>query len=262
VRKRFWWQSATKLRAVSVAVSLLLHVAALALLVVLDWLGGLQIFLSPSVTNHSITLVARQSSGVAVGWQGVIDGATSERVERSETDDSSEIQRLLAKQGLQPARDSEDMQSMTEDGLKRRLTSAIAEAQALPEEGRFERLEGLADSLERISSEQAVEEVTRRLGQSFGVKPRATRPADELVEGVFDVSTAQLHAVDRMESEEEGVSYKLVLVDAAGRKQEQQLGAAEGESLYRTWQIIQKNPLLERIYRGVVMQLLDQALGR
>ena len=49
-----------------------------------------------------------------------------------------------------------------------------------------------------------------------------------------------------------------VLLDAAGRTRETELTAAEGEQLYKTWELIKANPLLEKVYRGIVMQLLDK----
>ena len=39
---------------------------------------------------------------------------------------------------------------------------------------------------------------------------------------------------------------------------DQELGIEEGEQLYRTFQLIKKNPLLEKVYRQVVMGLLDK----
>jgi hypothetical protein len=41
---------------------------------------------------------------------------------------------------------------------------------------------------------------------------------------------------------------------------ESEMTAAEGESAYKTFELIKSNPLLERVYRGVVMSLLDKVL--
>jgi hypothetical protein len=54
--------------------------------------------------------------------------------------------------------------------------------------------------------------------------------------------------------------YTAVLIDSAGRTQETEMNAAEGESAFKTFELIKQNPLLERVYRGVVMSLLDKML--
>ena len=52
--------------------------------------------------------------------------------------------------------------------------------------------------------------------------------------------------------------YVAVLLDAEGRQMDQELETEDGEKLYRTFQLIKKNPLLEKVYRQVVMGLLDK----
>jgi hypothetical protein len=43
---------------------------------------------------------------------------------------------------------------------------------------------------------------------------------------------------------------------------ETELTAAEGESLHNTFQLIKKSPMLEKIYRSVVMGTLDRLLNK
>jgi hypothetical protein len=235
-RKESGNQSARKLQLAGGGASLLAHVASFLLLVLCDWLGILFSLGPSSEPATQINLEARSVTDPPPSWQGTIE-VTSR--------DEEEL----------------DAAAVTDQVLQRRVTAALESAQTLPAEQQREQLEGLAERLGQIASERSVDDVAGRLRQALGVKPRATEPSAEPIAGDFDVATAQLHAVERLEVEGEEVSYKLVLVDSAGRRQEQQLGS-EGESLYKTWQLIQKNLLLERIYRGIVMQLLDQALGR
>lgn len=238
--------SAARRPALGGVVSLGVHLAALVIVGLLDWYGGLTLLGSlPVGTNaDAITIVARQSSQLPPGWEG--------RLEVVEMDEAE----LARAEARDPAT------AIAQEVLRRRVAAALQAAQQLPREQQVEKLEGLAERLGRVSTEESVDEVAGRLREALGVKPRATEPSAEPVAGEFDIKTAQLHAVERIERAGDETIYQLVLVDAEGRRQDQELGAAEGESLYRTWQIIQKNPLLERLYRGIVMQLLDQALGR
>ena len=50
------------------------------------------------------------------------------------------------------------------------------------------------------------------------------------------------------------------MLDAHGRTLETPLDAAEGERLFGIFELIKSNPLLERVYRGVVLSLLDKLM--
>lgn len=141
------------------------------------------------------------------------------------------------------------------------IEAAITAAQAKPVEEQRNQLEELAERLNNVSTEKSVDAMAAKLQQVLGAAPRATAPAEKPVSGEFDTSTAQLHDVRREEAADGEFRYLVVLIDAAGRSFESELGPAEGEQLYRTWQLIKKNPLLERVYRGVVIQLLDKLLS-
>ena len=152
-------------------------------------------------------------------------------------------------------------QSTALTDVKARIESAITAAQQRPIEEQHDRLQELTKRLNSVSTEQSVDELTGRLQQALGTTSRATAPKEKPASGPFDTKTAQLHEVRREEMTDGEFRYLVVLVDAAGRSFETELGPAEGEQLYRTWQLIKKNPLLERVYRGVVMQLLDKLLS-
>ena len=139
------------------------------------------------------------------------------------------------------------------------LLEAIAAAEQRSDEANLERLETLTGALEAGSSAKSVEQLTASLQSWLGTEQRATKPADEPVAGEFDLATAQLHDVVRDDSSGE-VRYTAVLLDAAGRTMESPLTQAEGESVYRVMQLMKENPLLERVYRGVVLSLLDKLL--
>jgi len=161
----------------------------------------------------------------------------------------------LARELLDPSRPAAPAASAW---VQQRMLDEIAAADTLSNEQQQERLAQLGGQLARISSAQSVDAVNAQLGALLGAGSRATQPAAEPVAGEFDYDTAQLHDVKRTENAAGGFEYVAVLLDAAGRTTESALTEAEGEQLYKTFQIIKGNPLLERVYRGVVMSLMDK----
>jgi hypothetical protein len=96
--------------------------------------------------------------------------------------------------------------------------------------------------------------------QWLGTQPRAERPAEKPVAGEFDYLTAQLHDVRREADAEAGYRYFAILVDAAGRRRESIMDPLEGESAYKTMQLVKANPLAEMVYRRIVMGFLDSVI--
>jgi hypothetical protein len=144
--------------------------------------------------------------------------------------------------------------------VQQRMLDEIAAADRLSVSENQERLAQLGQQLEQISSPESVDAVSSKLNTLLGTSGRATQPAAEPVAGEFDHDTAQLYDVKRSENAGGGYDYVAVLLDAAGRTMESTLTQAEGEQLYKTFELMKANPLLERIYRGVVMSLLDKLL--
>lgn len=144
--------------------------------------------------------------------------------------------------------------------LSRQVLRSIQESEAKSDEDNLDRLRGLAAQQNDISTQQSVEAINAQLTKFLGTGPRASEPAKEPVAGDFDFDTGQLHDMRREQLEDGTFKYTAVLVDSAGRKMETAMTAAEGESAYKTFELIKQNPLLERVYRGVVMSLLDKII--
>jgi hypothetical protein len=142
--------------------------------------------------------------------------------------------------------------------VQQRMLDEIAAAQQASTEDRHRRLAQLGQQLENISSAESVDAAAGRLANLLGTGRRATQPAAEPVSGDFDLDSAQLHDVKRTENASGGYDYVAVLLDSAGRTMESSLTEIEGAQLYGTFEIMKANPLLERVYRGVVMALLDK----
>ena len=95
-------------------------------------------------------------------------------------------------------------------------------------------------------------------GGIFG--KRAKEPDPTGGSGPFDVSTAQMHDITKQTDEQNNVRYVIVMIDAQGLTQTIDIDAENGERLYKTMKLIKSNPLLERVYRNIIMGILDQVL--
>lgn len=139
-----------------------------------------------------------------------------------------------------------------------KIDEAINQAQGLTLDQQLDELKRRSSELGRVSSAESIDQMARQLNAFLGTKPRAERPAEQPVGGQFDFNTAQLHDVQRTPLADGGFRYATVLVDAQGRKFETDVDTATGEQLFKVFEIIRGNPLLEKVYRQVVMGLLDK----
>jgi hypothetical protein len=141
---------------------------------------------------------------------------------------------------------------------RERLEHARHETETKSSEEQLADLESLARRLGSISSEEPVREVTETLSKWLGTDKRATQPATAAeTRGPFDVDTAQVTDVKQVETD--GViTYVAVLVDAQGNPLETPLNETDGPQLFKTFQLMKRFPLLETVYHGAVMGLLDK----
>jgi hypothetical protein len=154
-----------------------------------------------------------------------------------------------------------DPSEVTADMVRERLDEVIAETEPMSEEGKFARLDELSNRLSQVSDEASVDAVAGVLQSLLGTQPRAVQPADEPVAGQFDYDTAQFHDIRRVPTDDGGFRYLTVLLDAEGRTIEVEMSQADGETVYLTMQRVKANPLLEQVYRQIVMPLIDQMLA-
>ncbi len=147
-------------------------------------------------------------------------------------------------------------------GMVRQRIDEIARREATTsDEDTFKQLDKLTGRLESVSTAESVDAMAGAMSSLLGTVPRATEPAKKSVEGEFDATTAQFHDIRRIKTEDGGFEYLTVLLDAEGRTIEVPVDAATGERVYLTFERIKSNPLLEQIYRQIVMPLIDQMLA-
>lgn len=144
--------------------------------------------------------------------------------------------------------------------LSRAVMRSIEKSDEVSDQDNLDRLKQLAAQQNTISTQQSIGEINSLVSKVLSVGERASAPAKEPVPGDFDHDTGQLHDMRREMQADGTFKYIAVLLDSAGRTMEAELTAAEGESAYKTFELIKQNPLLERVYRGVVMSLLDKVM--
>ncbi len=148
------------------------------------------------------------------------------------------------------------------DQVEPRLNSVIEESRQRTDQQNVDELTRKIEKLDSISSEESVEQLAARFQQWLGTKPRAQQPATEPVEGEFDVSTAQLHEVQRHGNPDGSWTYTCILLDAEGRTVESALDEEQGQRAYEVMQSLKNSPLAQQVYRQITMPLLDKLLDK
>lgn len=154
-----------------------------------------------------------------------------------------------------------DPAEVTGDLVRNRVEQVVAEAEMLSPADKLARLDALSERLPQVADERSIQALSGAMNSFLGTQPRATRPAEEAPPGKFDFETAQFHDIQRWPKEPDGFRYVTVLLDAAGRTMEVEVSEQEGQPVYETMQRIKANPLLEQVYRQIVMPLLDQLMA-
>jgi hypothetical protein len=203
-----------------------------------------------------------------------ITWADDRRVEPSEvsvtpmrpTEEATVVSPLQQHAGLDEVREFFDGDVPTPRGdlktfVRQSIKQAGDAASKRSPEDLLNRLDGLGGTLGRVSDEDRVQELAGRFGDWLNTTRRATEPAREPVAGRFDADSAQIHDVLREVDQDGMTRYFAILVDASGRTEKVPLDMSDGERLYKTMALIKKHPLLEAVYRDVVMAFLDKLAG-
>lgn len=143
--------------------------------------------------------------------------------------------------------------------VDQQIQQSIQQSKKRSADDNRDKLDKLGKRLAGSSNEKSVDDISAFMEGITGSK-RATAPNANGGGQPFDPSTAQIHDVRKEIDENNAVRYVVVMVDAKGETAETLIDAETGENLYRTMQLIKANPLLERVYRQMVMGMLDQLL--
>ena len=156
----------------------------------------------------------------------------------------------------------DDAAPLPEDSIAAKwVEQATDQSRGASTDQNLDRLDELGGRLSTISSEQAIGDIGSVLSRTMNLGERATAPAIDATELKFESSSAQLHDV-RLETDEAtgAERYVATLVDRHGTAIEQEMDAESGKAAYDVMQTIKKYPLLESVYRAVVMKILDRLI--
>jgi hypothetical protein len=164
-------------------------------------------------------------------------------------------------QGVLPDPTVSDLSSF----VQRQIDRSVTDGQQRSQRENENKLSRLSRRLNETSKPEHIDEMADFLGGLLG--QRRTEPVSENLNSKdnpppFDVDTAQFHRV-RKEVDAAGKHhYIATMIDAHGITTEIELDAETGPQLYKIMKIIESNPLLDRVYRKIVMGFLDQTLTK
>ncbi|NND98292.1 MAG: hypothetical protein HKN47_13280 [Pirellulaceae bacterium] len=147
-----------------------------------------------------------------------------------------------------------------DEQIQKSIESQIEQVRRLPDEKKLSELEKNLKRLDAISSPQSVQDVTVKITSSLGLDPQQYQPKESVPEGEFDFDTAQLANVTREKDESGDWVYQSTLVDAQGHKFTAPMPDADGETMYETFQQMERYPMAAGIYRSVVMPLMQKMI--
>ncbi len=155
----------------------------------------------------------------------------------------------------------EEIQKTIEENPEEQVRREAEHAQTLsPEEARSN-LVHKKRQLDKMSDEN-VEGVVEFLdSKSPDLPKRETTAQQEVPIEDFDIDSAQIDDCVREQKEDGTFQYYTVLFDAKGNFVRVPMNESEGESMYRTMKTIQSSPMMEMIYRRMVLPLLDKQLS-
>lgn len=238
----------------------------LALLGIFDWLA---IFLQPPPPPTPVVIVAAvERSDEPIDLTATVyDDRTAEEHLAEYAARGDDWSFDLVANGIEPRnaeaplhKDSVAVQSVAAEWVEQ----ASEQGQKRSTEENLEQLDELGERITAVSSEQAVGEIGDVLSKALNLEDRATAPAEPSSEAeprLFESASAQLHDV-RLERDEASGSerYVATLVDRHGTAIEMEMDPASGKQAYDVMQTIKKYPLLESVYRAVVMKILDRLI--
>ena len=167
------------------------------------------------------------------------------------------------------AGETDDVTASVTPGLSALVQQQLAEAQndaaqQTPEE-QLAALKLFAAQLTNISSERSVDEISQRLNKVLEIPPTVSDPKPSNPDASngpakrLEIDTAQFIDI-REETKNGKVRYIALMEDAHKVREDVEVDAATGKQLIQTFALMKQFPLLESIYRKVVMGLLDKTL--
>jgi hypothetical protein len=198
---------------------------------------------SPSTTVEapSVNVVKVDEDKVDERWADVVDASKT--------------------QSILPDPTVSDLSSFVQRQIDRSVTDGQQRSQTENEN----KLSRLGRRLNETSKPEHIDEMADFLGGLLGQRRSEPVPENQNSKNdprPFDVDTAQFHRVRKEVDAAGKTHYIATMIDAQGITTEIELDSETGPQLYKIMKIIESNPLLERVYRKIVMGFLDQTLTK
>ena len=143
-------------------------------------------------------------------------------------------------------------------GLRRLVHSRIRQASGRPSRETIRDLDRMTRRLETFVSPESLGEITRRLQSEFGPSAALQVVARDADRAEFDAESAHIQDAYRDTTTQ---TYIAVLVDRAGQRLDVPLDDVQGERLAGLMRWMKSHPLVDGIYRNIVMGILDRMGG-
>lgn len=168
-------------------------------------------------------------------------------------------QKLLEREAKRTGQDAEKLREAEQNPTNQIQREMERVAEVVPEEAMSD-LVGKKRRLEKMGMEK-VEEISDFIGKKMNLEStRETEVRQTVTPDKFDADTAQIADCRREETEDGKFRYMAQLVDAQGNAMEVELHGTEAEQTWKTMKMVKSSPLMEALYRGSVMPLLDRKM--
>ena len=228
--------------------------------VMLSILGTLAVWY---IQNHKPLPLSPPESETSVPQAG----AESEKAQKLEKKIQESLEELApesvqnADRPLNEEIPEEKAPQAVEDAMEKTLVEVERQAAARSPEENQNRLAHQGYLLNKVSSEESVDQIAAKVAEAQNLPPRATEPSVNPPDGPFDVDTAQIHDCEEIRNDDGSVRYVATMFDAQGRSMTVEMSETEGKQLCKTMIMIHANPIIENVYRSMVVPLLDKKIS-
>ncbi len=140
------------------------------------------------------------------------------------------------------------------------MDAQIEQAGQLDNQEKLNELDKQLKRLESIGNPESAQAAASSVAGALGLNTGQYADKPVVFEGSFDSDSAQILDVYRTRNEQGHWHYETEMVDADGRRMRIEVSAAEGETLYETFEAMKRFPMAKGIYQSVVMPMLQKIL--
>ncbi len=165
----------------------------------------------------------------------------------------------MASEAPSPREPSRASRAVSEQ-IQQSIDQQIARSETLDDAQKLDELEQNLSRIERIASEESVEEMTSKIAQSLGLDRDQYGAKTATAPGEIDLDSAQIQDVSRTKNELGEWEYEAILLDSQGRTSSVPMTSSEGAPMFDTFEKIKQYPMAEGMYRQIIMPLIQKLI--